>query len=54
LAHSLRFVARRTLWSLADRFVTNPAIRWTWTGPSSDQIQGGLRPVVGAQTCGSG
>ena len=42
MAHSLRFVARRTLWSLADRFVTNPAIRWTWTGPSSDEIQGGL------------
>ncbi|MGN6488563.1 MAG: heparinase II/III family protein [Devosia sp.] len=42
MAHSLRFVARRTLWSLADRFVTNPVIRWTWTGPSSDEIQGGL------------
>jgi uncharacterized heparinase superfamily protein len=28
--------------SIADGFVTNPLIRWTWTGPSSDEIQGGL------------
>jgi len=42
LAHSLRFLARRTLLSAADHIVTNPLIRWTWTGPSNDDLIGGL------------
>jgi uncharacterized heparinase superfamily protein len=42
LAHSLRFLARRTLLSAADNIVTNPLIRWTWTGPSNDDLIGAL------------
>jgi uncharacterized heparinase superfamily protein len=42
LAHSLRFLARRTLLSAADHVVTNPLIRWTWTGPSNDDLMGAL------------
>jgi uncharacterized heparinase superfamily protein len=42
LAHSLRFLARRTLLSAADHIVTNPLIRWTWTGPSNDDLIGAL------------
>ena len=38
----MRFLARRTLLSVADRLVTNPLIRWTWTGPSSDELIGAL------------
>jgi uncharacterized heparinase superfamily protein len=40
LANSLRFLARRTLLSVADYLVTNPLVRWTWTGPgpSSDEL----------------
>ena len=38
----MRFVARRTLLSAADHVVTNPLIRWTWTGPSSDELVGSL------------
>ena len=35
---SLRFVARRTLFSLCDRFVTSIFVRWTWTGPAGEEI----------------
>jgi uncharacterized heparinase superfamily protein len=42
LAHSLRFLARRTMLSAADHIVTNPLIRWTWTGPSNDDLIGAL------------
>lgn len=42
MAHSLRFLARRTLLSAADHIVTNPLIRWTWTGPSNDDLIGAL------------
>lgn len=42
MAHSLRFLARRTLLSAADHVVTNPLIRWTWTGPSNDDLMGAL------------
>jgi len=38
----MRFIARRTLLSLADHVVTNPLIRWTWTGPSSEELVGAL------------
>jgi uncharacterized heparinase superfamily protein len=39
----MRFLARRTLLSVADHMVTNPLIRWTWTGPGSDdELSGGL------------
>ena len=42
MAHSLRFLARRTMLSAADHIVTNPLIRWTWTGPSNDDLIGAL------------
>lgn len=38
----MRFVARRTLMSLADMAVTNPLVRWTWTGPSNEELVGAL------------
>jgi uncharacterized heparinase superfamily protein len=38
----MRFVARRTLMSLADIAVTNPLVRWTWTGPSNEELAGAL------------
>jgi uncharacterized heparinase superfamily protein len=38
----MRYLARRTLMRLADRAVTNPLVRWTWTGPASDEIAGTL------------
>ena len=41
MANPLRFLARRTLLSVADHVVTNPLIRWTWTGPGSDEELGG-------------
>jgi uncharacterized heparinase superfamily protein len=42
LAHSLRFLARRSLLSAADHVVTNPLVRWTWTGPSEENLIGAL------------
>jgi uncharacterized heparinase superfamily protein len=42
VANSMRFLARRTLLSLADRAVTNPLVRWTWTGPSNEELVGAL------------
>jgi uncharacterized heparinase superfamily protein len=42
LANSLRFLARRASLSLADTFMTSPLVRWTWTGPSNDELVGGL------------
>jgi uncharacterized heparinase superfamily protein len=33
----MRFLARRTLLSVADYAVTMPIVRWTWTGPASDE-----------------
>jgi uncharacterized heparinase superfamily protein len=38
----MRFLARRTLFSVADHVVTNPLARWTWTGPSNDELVGSL------------
>lgn len=38
----MRFLARRTLLSVADYAVTMPLIRWTWTGPASDEWVGAL------------
>lgn len=38
----MRFLARRTLLSVADYAVTNPLIRWTWTGPSNEELVGAL------------
>jgi uncharacterized heparinase superfamily protein len=42
LAHPLRFLARRSLLSAADHIVTNPLVRWTWTGPATDDLVGML------------
>jgi len=42
LAHSLRFLARRALLSTADHLVTNPLVRWTWTGPGNEDLIGAL------------
>lgn len=33
----MRFLARRTLLGVADYAVTMPLVRWTWTGPASDE-----------------
>jgi len=38
----MRFLARRTLLSVADYAVTMPLVRWTWTGPASDEWVGAL------------
>lgn len=38
----MRFLARRTLLTVADLLVTNPLIRWTWTGPGSEELAGAL------------
>lgn len=42
LANSMRFLARRTMLAVADHLVTNPLVRWTWTGPANDDLVGGL------------
>lgn len=42
MANPLRFLARRTLLAAADHLVTNPLVRWTWTGPSNDDVVGSL------------
>lgn len=34
-----RFLARRVALDIADRAVTSPLVRWTWTGPTSDNTQ---------------
>jgi uncharacterized heparinase superfamily protein len=34
----MRFLARRTLLSVADHLVTSPLVRWTWTGPSNEEL----------------
>lgn len=38
----MRFLARTTLLGVADYAVTMPIIRWTWTGPASDEWVGAL------------
>jgi uncharacterized heparinase superfamily protein len=38
----MRFLARRTLLSVADYAVTMPLVRWTWTGPSNEELVGVL------------
>ncbi len=38
----MRFLARQTLLSVADYAVTSPLVRWTWTGPASDEWVGAL------------
>lgn len=38
----MRYLARRSLLKFADRAATNPLVRWTWTGPSNDEIIGTL------------
>lgn len=38
----MRFLARRTLLTVADHLVTNPVVRWTWTGPGNEEIVGAL------------
>lgn len=38
----MRFLARRTLLGVADYAVTMPLVRWTWTGPASDEWIGAL------------
>ncbi len=42
MANSLRFLARRTLLSAADHLVTNPLVRWTWTGPTNEDMVAAL------------
>ena len=42
MANPLRFLARRTILAAADHLVTNPLVRWTWTGPSNDEVVGAL------------
>ncbi|MBK8084609.1 MAG: heparinase II/III family protein [Devosia sp.] len=42
MAHSLRFLARRSLLGAVDGVVTNPLIRWTWTGPANEELVSSL------------
>lgn len=35
-------MARRALLSVADHLVTNPLIRWTWTGPANEELSGAI------------
>jgi uncharacterized heparinase superfamily protein len=42
LGQFLRFTSRRVLLSAVDAIVTNPVIRWTWTGPGNEEIMGTL------------
>lgn len=42
MANTLRFLARRTLLAAADHIVTSGLVRWTWTGPASDELVGQL------------
>lgn len=42
LANPMRFLARRAVLSAADFAVTNPLIRWSWTGPANDQFLAAL------------
>ncbi|RUT29340.1 hypothetical protein EMQ25_14565 [Arsenicitalea aurantiaca] len=41
----MRFLARRTMLGLADFAVTTPLVRWTWTGPSTDELVGTLAEI---------
>ncbi len=44
----MRYLTRHVLLGLADYAVTIPLLRWTWTGPTNDDVLGGLddfRPV---------
>jgi uncharacterized heparinase superfamily protein len=38
LANTLRYLGRRSLLGMADYAVTMPIVRWTWTGPSEDDL----------------
>ncbi len=38
----MRFIARRGLLTAADRLVTNPLLRWIWTGPANEVLSDGL------------
>lgn len=42
LAQSLRFTFRRVALKSVDAVVTNPLIRWTWTGPANEEVVGTL------------
>lgn len=42
MANLIRFIAGRTIRAVADFAVTNPLIRWSWTGPSSEEYLAGL------------
>ena len=37
-----RFLARRVVLGVADWAVTSPPVRWTWTGPSNEEMVGAL------------
>jgi uncharacterized heparinase superfamily protein len=37
-----RFLARRVVLGVADWAVTSPLVRWTWTGPSNEEMVGAL------------
>ena len=38
MANTLRYLGRRSLLGVADYAVTMPIVRWTWTGPSEDDL----------------
>ena len=42
MANPLAFLARRSVKRLADFAVSNPAIRWVWTGPGNEDYAGAL------------
>ena len=41
----MRFLARRALMTFADRLVTNPLVRWTWTGPGNEDVTNALNEI---------
>ena len=37
-----RFLARRVALGIADAAITSPLVRWTWSGPSNEEVVGAL------------
>lgn len=42
MANALRFLARRAVLSAVDGVVTNPLVRWSWTGPGNEILSARL------------
>lgn len=42
MAQALRYLARRAVLSAVDGVMTNPIVRWTWTGPGNEILSAAL------------